>query len=192
MAYHDCGKDQMIRLCSASKSRADILQKFGIEYLQSPVDFDEESIEESRPKSFVYSVVKGKLQSALNYYSLELPILVADTVIEADRAILRKAKNRDDAREILLKQSGNSIEIITALIYKTQTIKFIDISSTKYLFGQFNTEDLEKYLQSNEWQGKAGGCMVEGFCKKYIKEVAGLESNAMGLQIEKLLPWLEM
>jgi len=33
--------------------------------------------------------------------------------------------------------------------------------------------------------------MVEGFCKKYIKEVIGLESTAMGLQAEKLMPWLD-
>jgi len=38
---------------------------------------------------------------------------------------------------------------------------------------------------------KAGGCMVEGFCKRYISEVKGYESTARGLQIEKLLGWLE-
>ncbi len=39
---------------------------------------------------------------------------------------------------------------------------------------------------------KAGACMVEGFCKRYIKEVVGLESTAKGLSIEKLLPFLEL
>jgi septum formation protein len=34
--------------------------------------------------------------------------------------------------------------------------------------------------------------MVEGFCKKYILEVDGLESTAMGLQVEVLLPWLKL
>jgi septum formation protein len=64
------------------------------------------------------------------------------------------------------------------------------ISDTKYQFADFVSDDLENYLASGEWQGKAGACMVEGFCKKYIKSVVGLESNAMGLQVEKLLPWL--
>ena len=50
--------------------------------------------------------------------------------------------------------------------------------------------DLERYLESGLWQGKAGGCMVEGFCKKYIKSVDGYESTAMGLQVESLLPWI--
>ncbi|MBD3806311.1 MAG: septum formation inhibitor Maf, partial [Sulfuricurvum sp.] len=39
--------------------------------------------------------------------------------------------------------------------------------------------------------GKAGACMVEGFCKPYIREVRGFESTAMGLSIEVLKPFLE-
>jgi septum formation protein len=180
----------MIRLCSASESRASLLDAFGVEYIQSAVNFDEESVREKSPKSFVYSVVKGKLQKALEEFSLDTPILVADTVIEANGEILRKAKSVEDAREILLKQSGNKTSIISAVIYKSKSLEFIDISDTKYQFADFESDDLENYLASGEWQGKAGACMVEGFCKKYIKSVVGLESNAMGLQVEKLLPWL--
>jgi len=39
--------------------------------------------------------------------------------------------------------------------------------------------------------GKAGACMVEGFCKKYIVKSEGLESCAMGLSVEKILPFLD-
>ncbi len=181
----------MVRLCSSSKTRAKILKKYNIDFIQSPIDFDEESIKESNPKSFVYSVVKGKLESAINKYSLDLPLLVADTVVEANGEILRKAKNVDDAREILLKQSGKSISIITAQALKKDGFLFLDISDTKYIFNEFKREDLEEYLKSKDWIGKAGACMVEGFCKKYIKKVIGLESTAMGLSIEKIIPWLE-
>ncbi len=181
----------MIRLCSSSQTRAKLLDSFGIEYLQVGVEFDEESIKESNPKSFVYSVVQGKLKSAMANYDLDMPLLVADTVIEADGKILRKAKSKDDAKEILLKQSGNEISIITATALKKEGFLFLDISSTKYLFNTFDMDDLNRYLDSGQWAGKAGACMVEGFCKKYIKEVVGLESTAMGLPVEKIIPWLE-
>ncbi|MCK4442199.1 MAG: Maf family protein, partial [Sulfurovaceae bacterium] len=46
-------------------------------------------------------------------------------------------------------------------------------------------------LDSGLWDGKAGGCMVEGFCKKYIQKVEGYESTAMGLQVERLIGWLK-
>ncbi len=76
------------------------------------------------------------------------------------------------------------------MIYKSEKLELIDISSTDYLFDPFDAQELEAYLASGEWQGKAGGCMVEGFCKPYIKEVKGHESCAMGLSVEVLLPWI--
>lgn len=48
----------------------------------------------------------------------------------------------------------------------------------------------ENYLNSNEWEGKAGACMVEGFCKKYIENVIGYESTAMGLTVENIKEFL--
>jgi len=181
----------MVRLCSTSVTRAKILTSFNIEFMQSPIDFNEDKIKDLIPKNFVYQVAKGKLASAIEKYSLDIPLLVADTVIEVEGKIIRKAKNKEQAKELLLAQSGNHISIISALIYKAKGFEFIDISSTKYTFKEFEKDDLENYLESLEWQGKAGACMVEGFCKKYIKEVIGLESTAMGLQAEKLIPWLE-
>ncbi len=181
----------MVRLCSLSPTRAKLLTNFNIEYIQSPIGFDESSIKKESPKDFVYFVAKGKLNSALREYDLTTPIVVADSVVTANGKILRKAKSRDDAKRLLLEQSGNSVSIITATILKSQKLEFIDISSTKFIFDEFNSLDLEEYLDSKEWQGKAGACMVEGFCKKYIKSIDGLESCAMGLPVEKLLPWLE-
>ena len=87
-------------------------------------------------------------------------------------------------------QSGNITSIISCMIYETKYKKLIDISQTDYLFGEFNQEDLELYLDSGEWRGKAGACMVEGFCKSYIKEVRGFESTAMGLNTDILKVWL--
>ncbi len=182
----------MLRLCSNSPTRAKILKEKNIPFIQSSIDFDEEKIESKTPKSFIYNVVNGKLQSALKLYNLDIPILVADTIICTNGEILRKAKNKDDAKEILLKQSGNEVSILTASILKSNKLEFIDISTTYYKFDKFDSNDLQEYLDSNEWEGKAGACMVEGFCKKYIKEVIGLESNAMGLPIEKIMPWLEL
>jgi septum formation protein len=76
------------------------------------------------------------------------------------------------------------------MIYRSSKLEIIDLSSTDYIFSEFNSEDLEHYLDSGEWRGKAGGCMVEGFCKPYIKEVKGYESCAMGLSVEILKAYI--
>lgn len=177
----------MIRLASSSITRAMLLEKAGIEFIQQSVDFDEESIISTCPKNFVYQATLGKYETNLKAFGfLDYPLLVADTVVTSQNQILRKAKCVDDARNILLTQSGNITSIITCMIYQNPHAKIIDISSTDYLFEKFDLDDVERYLESGEWRGKAGACMVEGFCKPYIKEVRGFESTAMGLSVEVL------
>lgn len=181
----------MICLCSASESRALLLKNFGIDFVQRVPEYDEEQITTTVAKDFVYTASKGKLEAAVKEFGLDMPLLCADTVIAAeDGTILRKPKNIDDARRILQLQSGSEISIISSAHYRSKTLLFTDISATHYYFAPFDDADMETYLQSGLWEGKAGGCMVEGFCKKYIRSVRGYESTAMGLQVETLLPWL--
>lgn len=182
----------MIYLASNSESRALLLRKFGVDFIQKSPQYDEEQITTTVAKDFVYTASKGKLEAAVREFGLDVPLLCADTVIAAhDGTILRKAKNIEDARRILNIQSGSTISIISSLHYKSKILAFSDISATHYHFSEFDEDDLKAYLESGLWQGKAGGCMVEGFCKKYIKSVDGFESTAMGLQVEVLLPWIK-
>ncbi len=169
----------MIRLASSSQTRAMLLKAAGITFLQESVDFDEDSIIATSPKNFVYQATLGKYEANLKAFGIEdYPLLVADTVVTSQGQILRKAKCVDDARNILMTQSGNITSIVTCMIFHSKEQKIIDISQTDYIFEKFNMDDLDRYLESGEWRGKAGACMVEGFCKSYIKEVRGYESKS--------------
>jgi len=182
----------MIHLASNSKSRAKLLTKFHIPFIQKAPIYNEEQITTTIAKDFVYLASKGKLEKAIKEFGLGTPLLTADSVISTkDGEILRKPKNRDDAKRILKLQSGSKIAIISAMHYKTKDFYLCDVSATYYQFTSFEPKDLEDYLNSGLWDGKAGGCMVEGFCKKYIQKVEGYESTAMGLQVEKLIGWLK-
>lgn len=177
----------MIRLASSSQTRAKLLRDADIDFIQQSVDFDEDSIIATSPKNFVYLATLGKYETNLKAFGYDdYPLLVADTVVTTQNKILRKAKSIEEAREILLLQSNSTTDIITCMIYHSKDIKIVDISKTTYLFGVFDVQDIEEFLNSGEWIGKAGACMVEGFCKKYIKSVRGYESTAMGLNIEVL------
>ncbi|HSR74750.1 MAG TPA: septum formation inhibitor Maf [Sulfurovum sp.] len=183
----------MICLCSSSESRALLLKKFGVDFIQRSPDYDEEQITTPIAKDFVYTASKGKMDAAIREFGLDIPLLCADTVIAAaDGTILRKPKDVEDARRILTIQSGSTISIISSAFYRSKHLSFSDISATHYHFAEFEQENMERYLESGLWQGKAGGCMVEGFCKKYIRSVEGYESTAMGLQVETLLPWIKV
>ncbi|MDX1294762.1 MAG: septum formation inhibitor Maf [Sulfurimonadaceae bacterium] len=177
----------MIRLASSSETRALLLRNAGIDFIQQGVDFEEDAIVADSPKNFVYQATRGKYDAALKRFGYrEMPLLVADTVVTSQGQILRKAHSLDEARKTLMTQSGHVTSIITCMIYKTPEMELLDISSTDYIFADFDPDELETYLQSGEWRGKAGACMVEGFCRPYIKEVRGYESTAMGLSVEVL------
>jgi len=181
----------MIYLCSSSSSRSQLLDKFDIEYIQKSPNFDEDQITTTIAKNFVYQASRGKLEASIKEFGVDIPLLCGDSVISTeDGEILRKARDIDEARELLLTQSGSNISIISSLHYKSKEVLFTDISATYYSFAPFDSDDLDRYLEGREWQGKAGGCMVEGFCKRYIVSVDGYESTAMGLQVERLIPWL--
>jgi len=180
-----------IRLASSSPTRAKLLKEAGFEFIQESVDFDEDGIISTCPKNFVYQATLGKYRVNFKAFGIDdYPLLVADTVVTSQNQILRKARCKDDARNILMTQSGNITSIITCMIYHSKEQKIVDISQTDYIFDEFESDDLEGYLESGEWRGKAGACMVEGFCKKYIKEVRGFESTAMGLNVDLLKVFL--
>jgi septum formation protein len=183
----------MIRLASTSQTRALLLRKAGIAFLQESVDYDEEQIRATSPKHFVYQATLGKYMANLKAFGDDdYPLLVADTVVTSQGHILRKARCEADARNILMTQSGNVTSIITCMVLKSPKIHLLDISSTDYQFADFDMDHLETYLASGEWRGKAGACMVEGFCKHYIAAVRGYESTAMGLNTDTLRTFLEL
>ena len=172
-------------LCSNSKTRAKLLKEEGIELIQKSCEFDEEQIKTNDPYEFVVKASYGKFKECLKCF--EDNIVTADTVVSDGKKILRKAYSIQEAREILLAQSGKKIKIITSMWVKFKGQIFSRLDETIYEFDEFDKKDLENYLKSGEWQGKAGACMVEGFCKKYIKSVKGYESTAMGLCVEELI-----
>ena len=176
----------MLILCSSSKTRAELLKKAKIKFIQKSCNFDEDLIKSTDPYEFVVLASYGKFKECIKCFKNE-DIISADTVVTDGKNILRKAKNKEDAKKILLAQSGKEIKIITSMWVRFKGQVFGRVDETIYKFKEFDKEDLEKYLESNEWVGKAGACMVEGFCKKYIKSVKGYESTAMGLCVEELL-----
>lgn len=181
----------MIRLGSNSPTRAKILEENNIDFIQNGGDFDEDSIKTTNPKSFVYEATLGKYKELIKKYGCDdMPLLVADSVVTSNGELLRKAKDKEDARRMLNLQSGNKTSVITCMIYKSKEIELIDISITTYEFEKFDENEIEEYIKSGECFGKAGAIMVEGFCKPYIKSVKGYESTAMGLCVEKLKVYL--
>lgn len=184
----------MLRLCSGSKVRQEILRNFKIPFIVSDNDFDEEKLEitlkDKTPKAFAYAAAMGKHQRALAYYGLDEPLLVADSVVSCNGVLQRKAKSEMEAFAFLKAQSGGILSVISCTILHCEAFCFVDLSATRHALENFKQDAVELYLKSGLWRGKAGAVMIEGFHKSFIKRQIGSTYNAMGLHIEALLPFL--
>lgn len=183
----------MLRLCSTSKVRQEILRNFGIPFIAGDNGFDEEAlvIGIESPKAFAYAAAAGKHQSALRRYGLEIPLLIADSVVCCNGILQRKAKDQEEALVFLKAQSGGSLSVISCTILHAKSFCCMDLSATHYTLEHFKQDTVESYLQSGLWRDKAGAVMLEGFHKDFIKTQIGSTTNAMGLHIEMLLPFLK-
>ncbi|WP_170019133.1 septum formation inhibitor Maf [Campylobacter sp. RM16190] len=181
----------MINLASSSITRAKILEENGVKFKQFSFDFDESGVDKNlKPASYVLKVVQAKKEQFLKEHPNLKNLLFADSAVVCNGKILGKAKDKKEALYMLNLQSDNEAKIITAMIFLGEEFELINISSTTYQFAKFSQDDLNEYIKSNEWQGKAGAMMIEGFNKKYILKKIGNESTARGLNIEQLKAFL--
>jgi septum formation protein len=123
----------------------------------------------------------------------EMIIVGADTTIYIGGDIIGKPENRDHAREIILKLAGKRHEVWTGvcLLHSDTGDQLIETARTEVEFREIGDKELEQYLDTNEWQGKAGGYQILGAIKPFVKDVQGSYSNVIGLPILTLTEMLE-
>lgn len=180
----------MVNLISSSPTRAKILQEFGIDFLQVNFNFDESKIDKKDPKSYSYRVVCEKFNQFKNSNKILDNLLFADSSVICNNQILTKAKDEKEALKMLKMQSENFVSVVTSMIFENKNKKIFSISQTKIKFAKFDELDLQNYIKSGDWQGKAGAMMIEGFNKKYIQNLQGEISTAMGLNVKILKAFL--
>lgn len=119
-------------------------------------------------------------------------ILAADTIAHCDSAIHGKPTSREHAKQMLLAMSGRRHAVLTGVclwhypsnIYKTY------VESTTLNMDAFPEDELEEYLDSGQWAGKAGAFGYQDGLD-WIHIELGLASNVVGLPIERLKEWIK-
>lgn len=181
----------MIILASSSPTRAKILKDNNVDFKQVVMNFNEENIDKNNPFTYAYKVALSKKEQFFKNYNNKYDnVLFADSCVVVNNQIFGKAKNNEEAKNMLLQQSGNYTSIITAMIFQSNKFEFSNLSITTYKFKNFDEFDLENYIKNQEYKGKAGAMSIESFNKKYIISQKGNTSTAMGLNIEILKAYL--
>ena len=111
-------------------------------------------------------------------------VLAADTVVGVGRRCLPKADLIDQAASCLRLLSGRSHRVYTGITLVTPKGHFRQrLVETRVRFKRLSREDVESYLASGEWRGKAGGYAIQGLAGAFVVKLIGSYSNVVGLPL---------
>lgn len=111
-------------------------------------------------------------------------LLAADTVVAVGRRVLPKAELPDEAADCLRLLSGRQHRVYTAVCLLTpQDVRRERVVETRVRFKRLSSREIEAYLASDEWRGKAGGYAVQGAAESFVRHLGGSHSGVMGLPL---------
>lgn len=185
---------QKLVLASASPRRIELLQQAGIEPDRLlPAELDETPLRAEHPRSLAKRLSRSKAETALEMLKKEgAPtdafILAADTVVSVGRRILPKAEVSDEAAYCLRLLSGRSHRVYTGVCMINPAGKVRQrLVETRVRFKHLSSEELEAYLASGEWRGKAGGYAVQGLAGSFVVKIVGSYTNIVGLPLQETI-----
>ena len=164
-------------LASGSPRRLALINQAGIEPdALKPADLDETPRRGEIPRAYATRLAQAKATAALENVNLDdelrgAYILAADTVVAVGRRILPKAELLDEAAQCLRLLSGRNHRVYTAICLVTPKGTFRQrLVETRVRFKRLSEEDIEAYLASGEWRGKAGGLRGARYCRQFHRE----------------------
>ncbi len=177
-------------LASGSPRRLQLLQQIGIEpdHL-SPVDADEVPNRGEVPRSLAKRLSREKAELAIENVkrSEELQnsyILTADTVVGLGSRILPKAEMLDEAASGLRLLSGRNHRVYTSITLVTpKGAMRHKLVESRVRFKRLSRDEMEAYLASGEWRGKAGGYAIQGIAGSFVVKLIGSYTNVVGLPL---------
>jgi septum formation protein len=180
-------------LASGSPRRKSLLADMGERFVVIPPAVEEPTTphRDESPAAYAESLAYFKARSVAD----QVPgrwVLGADTIVALDGEIMGKPADESDARRMLRALSHHRHAVITgmALIAPTQQ-RFIDSDTTYITMVPMGPREIDAYLATGEWDGKAGAYAIQETADQYVSAVEGSFSNVVGLPVERLGAMLE-
>ncbi len=178
-------------LASASPRRLTLLQQIGrAPDVVAPADIDETPGRDELPRLVAQRLAVEKAQAAAALHPNTV-ILAADTVVACGRRLLPKAETEAEARTCLALLSGRRHRVYGGIAVRAPSGRLWQRTVlTSVRFARLSHDDMEAYVRSGEWKGKAGAYGIQGLAAAFIADINGSYSNVVGLclhQAENLL-----
>ncbi len=171
-------------LASASPRRLELLRQVGIEPDEvEPAGIDESPKKNELPPALVMRLAEAKARAIQSRHP-DAFVLAADTVVACGRRILPKAETEAAARACLLLLSGRRHRVYTGLALGTPdgAINLRRVMS-QVAFKRLSNAEIDAYLATGEWRGKAGGYAIQGRAAALVRWISGSYSNVVGLPL---------
>src|SRR6201987_1949338 len=182
-------------LASGSPRRLSLLNQAGIEPdALRPADVDETPRRGELPRACANRLARAKADAALKSVQLDDElrgsfILAADTVVPVGRRILPKANLVDEAAQCLRMLSGRNHRVYTAVCLVTPKEAFRQrLIEARVRFKRFSGHDIQAYIGSGGWPGKAGGYAVQGLPGSFVAKMVDTYTNIGGLRLYESIP----
>lgn len=176
--------EDKIILASKSPRRMKLLEQTGFKYIQVE-PYEEEDSLHPNPR---IRVMENAEKKALSIKEVGGWVLSADTLVCIEGEIMGKPENMEDARRMLRKLSGQVHEVHSGVTLLNSDSGEMHTCSEKTLVHMktLTEEEINKYLQSGEPMGKAGGYAIQGLGGLLIDRVVGCFHNVVGLPLSRV------
>ena len=185
-------------LASGSPRRLALLQQAGLEPdALLPADIDETPLKSETARELVRRLARTKAEvarrTARTREELEGAFVVAaDTVVSVGRRILPKAEVVEEAAACLRLLSGRTHRVYTAVCVVTPRDAVRErLVESRVRFKRLSREDMEGYLASGQWRGKAGGYAIQGLAGTFVVKLVGSYPNIVGLPLYETISLLD-
>ncbi|WP_164115368.1 Maf family nucleotide pyrophosphatase [Sphingorhabdus sp. Alg239-R122] len=171
-------------LASASPRRLDLLARIGITPdAVAPADIDETPHTGEKPLDYARRMSAEKAAAVVSAHNGSF-VLAGDTVVAVGRRILPKAESEAEARQCLSLISGRRHRVLSAVtLVRPDGSSQHKLSETCVIFKRLEGREIDAYIGTGEWQGKAGGYAIQGAAEALIRRISGSYSGVMGLPL---------
>ena len=179
-------------LASASPRRLDLLRQVGLEPATiDPADIDETPHPGELPRAYAVRMARAKL-AVVQQRHVGALVLAADSVVVCGRRILPKTEEQAEARDCLARLSGRRHRVLGGVAVAGPDGRVrTRLVETIVRFKRLEAAEIDAYLASGEWRGKAGGYAIQGRAAAFVAFLAGSYSNVVGLPLFETVALLE-
>jgi len=175
-------------LASTSPQRRAILEQLRIPFEIVAPTYEEHDPPDADPVQLVRAHAEGKARSAHREGSITLGV---DTTVHVGGRLYGKPVDATEARAMLEELAGRTHLVVSGLCLIGPSLAVVEHAVTHVTFRALSALEIEEYLATGEWRGRAGGYAIQGVGGRLVAGIDGDYLNVVGLPAALLLGLLD-